>query len=153
MSNFLQSKKLHIVLWALAGLIICLLIFGFGMMVGSARAGFVARFNENYYRNFNGPPGPLSGMMGPNPVAMHGLVGTVINVGSSTITIEDPMGNEQFVGAASGTVFRESGNDISIGEIKIGDRIAAIGEPDTQGKVQAHFIKVFAESTSSKPTQ
>ena len=75
----------------LGGLIVLFVVFGLGIAVGYERAGFATGFDRNYYRIFfGGAPGSPIGMMAPPmPVAMHGVVGTVIDVGTSTISVTD----------------------------------------------------------------
>jgi Domain of unknown function (DUF5666) len=157
MSNFLESKKVRTVLWVLAGLIVLCVVFGLGIAVGFDRAGFAAGFDQNYYRNFygNAPGATMGGMAAPGPVSIHGIVGTVIDLSSSTISVKDQKDNEQSVVVSSGTVIREQNNDIVIGAIQLGDQITVIGEPNDQGQIAARFIRIFPASSSipMPPTQ
>ena len=145
MSNFLESKKIRAVLWALGGLIILFVVFGLGIAVGYDRAGFAANFNENYYHIFYGaPPGGVVGFMAPPmPVAIHGVVGTIIDIGSSTISVKDQKDNEQSVEISSRTVIRSGDSDITIENVAIGDQIAVIGEPNGEGQIDARFVRVL----------
>jgi uncharacterized membrane protein len=143
MSNFLESKKIRAILWILGGLIVLFVVFGLGIFVGYGRAGFAAGFDRNYYRNFYGTGAPSAG-----PIGVHGIVGTVIDLGTSTISVTDQESNEQSVAVSSGTVIREQNNDITISGIEVGDQIAVIGEPNNQGQVSARFIRVFPASSS-----
>jgi len=145
MSNFLESKKIRAVLWILGGLIVLFVVFGLGITVGYDRAGFAAGFNNNYYRIFYGAaPGGAVGMMAPPmPVAIHGVVGKVIDVGSSTISVEDQESNEQSVAVSSGTVIRNGESDVALENMTVGEQIAVIGEPNDQGQIDARFIRIF----------
>jgi Domain of unknown function (DUF5666) len=151
MSNFLESKKVRAVLWILGGLIVLCLVFGLGIAVGYGRAGFAAGFDRNYYRNFYGasPSAPMGFTAGTVPVASHGIVGTVIDIGSSTISVEDGKNNEQSIVVSSATVIREENNTIQIGVINVGDQITVIGEPNDQGQIAARFIRIFPTTASS----
>jgi hypothetical protein len=144
MSNFLESKKIKIVLIVLASLIVILVVFGLGITIGYDRANFTSHFDQNYYHNFN--PGAPAG-----PMSEHGISGTVIDVSSSSISVQDPANNEHSIAIAPDTVIREMDNTILITDVKIGDQIVVIGEPNPQGQVYARFIRVFAAS-SSMPT-
>jgi hypothetical protein len=141
MSNFLESKKIRAIIFILSGLIILFVVFGLGIAVGYDRAGFASSFDRNYYKNFYGaPPG--------GPVAIHGIVGTVIDVASSTLSLRDPDNNEKSVEISSGTVIRENEIDIVLQNITVGDHVAVIGEPNDQGQIFARFIRVFTASST-----
>lgn len=151
MSNFLESRKVRAVLWILGGLIVLFVVFGLGIAVGYERAGFAAGFDRNYYRIFFGglPTGPVGLMAPPMPAAMHGVVGAVIDIGTSTISVKDQGDNEQSVAVSSGTVIRNGNDTITIGDIVLGDTIAVIGEPNDQGQVDARFIRVISNPSST----
>jgi hypothetical protein len=150
MSNFLESRKVRTVLFILSGLIAVFVAFGLGIAVGYERAGFAAGFDRNYYRIFlGGTPGAMGLMAPPVPMAMHGVVGTVIDIGTSTISVTDAENNERSVAVSSGTVIRDGDNDAGIANVKVGDMIAAIGEPNDQGQVAARFVRIiFAPSST-----
>jgi hypothetical protein len=151
MSNFLESKKVRAILWILGGLILLFVAFGLGIAVGYERAGFAAGFDKNYYRIFFGglPVGPIGMMAPPMPIATHGVVGTVIDVGSSTISVKDEQNNEQSVAISSGTAIRDADNDVTIGSVAVGDQIAVIGEPNTEGQIAARFIRILSAPSST----
>lgn len=142
MSNFLHSHKTRAVLFTLGAIVLLLIVFGFGIAVGYYHAIFASRFGENYYHNFYG------GTPGLAPMNEHGIVGTVIDVSSSSISVSDQGKNEQSVEILGDTVIREINNTITIGDIVPGDQITVIGEPNTQGQIQARFIRVFDASSS-----
>lgn len=151
MSNFLASKKVRTVLWVLGGLIVLVVVFGLGITVGYDRAGFASGFDRNYFRIFFG--GPASGPMGliaPSmPVGTHGVVGTVIDLGTSTISVENQQDTEQSVEVSSGTAIRNGNNNITLAEVMVGDQIAVIGEPNSDGQVDARFIRILSASSST----
>jgi uncharacterized membrane protein len=152
MSNFLESKKVRAVLWILGGLIVIFVVFGLGITVGYDRAGFAAGFDQNYYRNFYGmpPSGPTGLMASPTPVAIHGVVGVVIDLGTSTISVKDQQNNEQSVAVSSGTAIRDADSDVTIGNVAVGDMIAVIGEPNNIGQVAARFIRILSAPSSTQ---
>lgn len=138
-------------LWILGGLIVLFVVFGLGIVVGYDRAGFAAGFDRNYYRIFYGaaPDGPAGFMAPPMPIAIHGVVGTVIDLGTSTISVRDQKDNEQSVAISSATVIRSGGSDVAINNMTVGDRITVIGEPNDQGQIAARFIRIFPASSST----
>jgi uncharacterized membrane protein len=149
MSNFLESKIVRAILWILGGLIILVVVFGLGITVGYDRAGFASGFDQNYYRNFYGaPPGGAMGSVAPPmQVAIHGVVGTVIDLGTSTISVKNQQNNEQSVAISSGTDIRSGDSNTTIGNVAIGDQIAVIGEPNSEGQIDARFIRILSASS------
>ncbi len=161
MSNFLGSKKIRAVLLILGSLIILFVVFGLGITVGYERAGFASRFDKNYSSIFFGrlpggyaitahvlPGGPM-GMMTPSmPGVIHGVVGTIIDIGTSTVSVENQNGDERSVVVSSGTDIRYGQVGVSFGSIAVGDMIAAIGEPNNMGQIDARFIRIFPASSS-----
>ncbi len=146
----LESKKVRAVLWILGGLIVVFLAFGLGVAVGYGRAGFATGFDRNYFRIFYGAStgistgGMATGVIMPTPpVAIHGVVGTIIDLGTSTITVDDQQGNEQSIVVSSGTIIRSGNNTIAIGSLGTGDHIAVIGDPTGGGQINARFIRIF----------
>lgn len=146
MSHILESKKVRVVLYILGGLVILFVVFGFGIAVGYQRAGFAMGFDRNYYKNFYGmPPGAASGTVAPPmPVAGHGVVGTIIDLGTSTISLTDQANNEHSISISSGTVIRSGNSDSVISDMAVGDQIAVIGEPDSNGQIDARFIRIIS---------
>ena len=151
MSNFLESKIVRTILWILGGLIVLVVVFGLGIAVGYDRAGFASGFDQNYFRIFYGaaPGGPVGLMAPPMPVAIHGVVGTVIDLGISTISVENQQGNEQSVTISSSTAIRNGNDNIMIGDVAVGDQIAVIGEPNSEGQIDAHFIRILRTPSST----
>jgi hypothetical protein len=138
-------------LWVLGGLIVLVVVFGLGISVGYDRAGFASGFDRNYFQMFFGaPPGGTIGLVAPPmPVATHGVVGTVIDLGTSTISVENQQGNEQSVMISSSTAIRNGNGNVIIGNIAVGDQIAVIGEPTSDGQIDAHFIRILSMPSST----
>ena len=147
-NDFLKPPKTKRLLWILCAVLAVLVGFGLGIIVGYRRAVFAANWNRNYYPNFYGAPssGVMMGM-GPAqapPFNPHGVVGEVIDIGSSSLSIKDSDDNEQSVFVASATPIREMNNTISLSAVEVGDQVTIIGEPNDNGQVEARFIRVVA---------
>lgn len=164
MSNVLGSRKVRAVLWILGGLIALFVAFGLGVTVGYERAGFAAGFDKNYTRIFFGSGGGVAGgyatsvpsgtqVMGAAPMAVpmqapvviHGVVGRVIDAGTSTLSVEDQQGNERSVAVSPATDIRNGNTEATIVDVADGDIIAVIGEPNSEGQIDAHFIRIFSQ--------
>jgi len=151
MKNFLSSYTFKKILWIIGGIAVVFLIFGFGVMIGYHSAIFSSSWGRNYYRNFygNGPQnGPMGEFIARTPFNDHGVTGSVIDVSSSTISIRDNDNDERSIAVSSDTIIKKMDNTISVDMINIGDRIAAIGEPNENGQVRARFVRVFDASSS-----
>ncbi len=153
MKNFFHAKPFHAVLWILGGIVVLMIVFGSGVAVGYRSGLFASRYGQDYYRNFigsgHGGMGMLPGGMLPPPIAnQYGVIGTVISVGSSTISMQDAEGNEQSIMLDEATVIREMNATLSASQIRDGSHIAVIGEPNDTGQVHARFIRVFPASSS-----
>jgi hypothetical protein len=151
MSNFLESKVVRTIVWSLGGLIVLVVVFGLGIAVGYDRAGFASGFDRDYDQVFFGaPPGGAVGLVAPPmPVAIHGVVGTVIDLGTSTISVENQQGNEQSVAVSSSTAIRNGNGNSVLGDVAVGDQVAVIGEPNAEGQVEARFIRILRTPSST----
>jgi hypothetical protein len=145
MNEFFKTPKTKTLLWTLCAILALLVVFGLGIVVGYRRAIFASSFGENYYRNFYGDPlaRPAMGMVNMGSITSHGVVGEVIDVGSGTIAVKSAMGDEASIVIASNTPIREMGSAVPIEEIVVGDNVAIIGEPNSNGQVDAKFIRIF----------
>ena len=151
MKTFLSSQAFKKILLVIGGIAVVFLIFGFGVMIGYHSALFSSSWGQNYYRNFygNGPQnGPMGGFVARAPFNDHGVTGSVIDVSSSSVSIRDDDNNERSIVISSDTIIKKMDNTIYISMIAIGDKIAAIGEPNENGQVRARFVRVFGASSS-----
>ena len=142
MKELLQSAKIKAILWILGGVIVLLLMFTLGAMVGYRQAVFAGRFGDNYYHNFYGP---TVGRPFFNP---HGAAGEVIDLSSSTISIKDFDGDEHSILVFPGTVIRKGDNTIVLTGINVGDMITVIGTPNESGQVEAKLVRVLTSPSS-----
>jgi hypothetical protein len=148
METIAGSKTTKTVLWIIGGVVVLLLAFGAGTLVGYRSGVFASRFGENYYRNFygeasSGPAGMEAMLGGPPFMNQHGTVGIVMEVSSSSISAQDPGGNEESIAVATGTVIRKVNQTITIEEVSPGDHITVIGDPNGDGQILARFIRIF----------
>jgi hypothetical protein len=129
----------------LAAIVIFFIAFGLGVSVGYQKGIFSSEWGRNYERNFSGmpPPGMMAGTGGAMPQNMHGAAGTVIDVSDSGMSVRDNDNDEQSIIVASDTVIKKMNATILLSTITIGDRVVVIGAPNSNGQVEAHFIRVF----------
>jgi len=108
-------------------IIIAFGVFQAGVFVGFHKARFMNRFGDNYMKNVPGG---------------HGAIGKVISVASSTIVVSEK-NVEKIVAINAETKIAQRRNSATSTDIKAGDFIVVIGEPDETGQVVAKFIRLM----------
>lgn len=87
-----------------------------------------------------GLPGGLGGGTGGGAAAdLPAVVGTVVKVSGSTVTVEDLGGNRRTVTVDDATEITQT-NDINANQLKAGTSVTVRGDADTDGTVQATEI-------------
>jgi hypothetical protein len=159
MEKVVKSSYFKWTLIVIAALIVVMGAFRLGMMVGFRKANFAYSWDENYPRNFGGPrPGMMMGgfdrrdrdfggfkpfndgrfMMNP-----HGAAGKIVSVASSTFAIKGEDNIEKTVIIGKDTSIVERRQDLSITDLKTGDEVMVLGDPNEQGQINAKFIRIF----------
>jgi len=148
MSESPHAKKINAVLIIVGSIGILLIVFALGIYVGYTKATFVSDRGSNYYRDFlGGTPGLGMGASGM-PGATHGIIGTVIEVASTSLVVRDNDNDEESIALPSDITIRMLDRTIDPGGIVVGDKIAVIGDPTSNGQIDAHFMRVFPASSS-----
>jgi len=139
-----------------AFIVAALVIFNAGMYVGYRKAAFTYRWSDNYYQNFAGPSrlhatgtGSMGMMLAGSPGGLidgHGLFGTVMRVDQSGIVIEDRDGAEKVVAVPADALIREQGGTLALKDLKQGDKVVILGQPEASGQVTAHLVRVLPSS-------
>ena len=143
------TKKFKIALGIIGGLIFIMLAFSAGVFIGYHKARFSYSWSENYDRNFGGPHRGPFGSFGPLPESganfmdAHGTSGSVVSVGSSTLVVSGENGLEKKVNVNSSTIIRSQRATINLSDIKPGDSVIVIGNPNAQGQIEAQLIRSF----------
>ncbi len=152
MNDISHSKKMNAILIILGSIAVVFVVFALGVYVGYRKAIFASGRSDNYYRDFLGgtPPAGVMGFTSGMPGDTHGVIGTVIDIGSSSVVVEDANSDEESVVISSGTVIRMQNETIGIDGFTTGEGIVVIGEPNDSGQIEAHFVRVFP-ATSSFP--
>ncbi|HUX35560.1 MAG TPA: hypothetical protein VMV71_00840 [Candidatus Paceibacterota bacterium] len=147
--SFIKSKKF---VFTVAALIVLLLVFRLGMSFGYNRALFGAEWGQNYYKNFYGsksPVSPVSGITDKGFLGMHGTVGTIIDLTSSTMSVKGQDNVERSVAIDGDEAIRKGSAEISVADLRIGDNVAVIGGPNENGQIEARFIRVFPQQAAT----
>jgi len=151
--KFFQSKTFKTILLGIGGLIILLLVFKTGMMVGFQKANFSCRWSDNYHQNFGGPKGGFPGGLGDKDfMDANGTVGQIIKIasseegsgqGASTLVIKGRGDVEKVVLINNDTVINRLKETITIDSLKVDDMVVIIGEPNDDGQIAAKLIRVM----------
>jgi hypothetical protein len=136
--DYLFTKNTKWVLWGLFALVVALLIFRAGTIVGYHDAlrfhGLESRGGPQDQGPFGLPLPPDGGMPG------HGAVGTIESVALPTVTLKTRDGSEVSVYVASTTP--------GVSQLKVGETIVVIGDPndtDQSGDMNARFIHIIQQ--------
>lgn len=147
-SNFFHSEIFKAVILALVTILIIVFIFALGVIVGLKRANFSFRWAESYHKNFGGPEegffGPMMNeMMGREFISANGVFGKIIKVDGQNITVQGRDGVERIVLVTEDTTIRCQLDDEDISDLLVGDDIVVVGEPNTNGQIEAQLIRVM----------
>jgi len=145
LKEIFKSGHLNKLLIILAAIVVLVFVFSLGVFVGHEKARFSQRWGENYYRNIMGPGGP--GMMdfGRPNFNPHGGLGQIIKIDGSNLIIKDQANVEKIILVTDKTVIIKNDQNIKITDLKVDDKIVAIGRPNDQGQIEPRLIRVLPE--------
>ena len=148
-----QGTPIKIISGAILSLIILLLVFRLGMMVGYRKAGFSYGWSENYERNFGGRMGGFGRPGGPGDflrafddrqfMGADGIVGRIIKINDHSIVVRGQANEETIVLLNDKTVIRRFRDNIKPADLKVDDTIVVIGEPNKVGQIEARLIRLM----------
>lgn len=142
LSQCVQSKGFMVVIAGLVGLAVLIGTFSLGVFVGYHKARFSYAWGENYHRNFGGPKGGLfQDFSGKEFIDAHGTFGQVVKVDGSTLVVKGRDNVEKLVVVTDKTSIMRLRDIVKITDLKAGDSIVVIGEPNEQGQIEAVFIR------------
>jgi hypothetical protein len=138
-----HSKTFKFSIALLAELILLIGAFSLGINVGFRKAGFTYSWSQNYPNNFGGRPAliappPSNAFFNP-----HGLDGTILNSDKNTLILKDEDGTEKTVLISSQTSIRMNFQNLKPADLKTGEEVVVIGDPNPQGQIEAKLIRVL----------
>ena len=146
-SGFFESPIARRVLLAVITLCIAILIFAAGIAVGVRKTEFRHQFSDNYERNFGAFERHGKGMLPPLPGEnfpnAHGAVGKIISVSLPTFIVDSPDGTEKVIHVSDTTHIRTIDGDGTSANIIPENVAVVVGEPNTNGQIDATFIRVL----------
>lgn len=148
--DYFQSKSFKTTVVCIAGIAVLFAVFSVGVFVGARRAEFSYRWAEAYHRNFAGPQeGFLGEAKGKEFVSSNGAFGIIAGINDSqapdfkAITMEDRGGAEKIILAGPKTAINFQRKNLTISDLKIGDSIIVVGQPNQDGQVEAGIIRIM----------
>jgi hypothetical protein len=148
--NILESKTFKIVILSVAGAIVLVFVFGMGVYAGTRRADFSFKWAAAYHRNFGGPQGGFLGdPMGGEFTAGNGAFGQIIKIEGQSLTIKGRDGVEKIIVADGDASIKFQNQNKKVSDLKIGDNVVVIGEPNSSGQIDAELIRVMPAPPAS----
>lgn len=144
MHNIHKSKWFIIAVASLAELILLLLVFRLGMVLGTHRAEFEGKWAENYGRFFGEPQkGFFAEFSGNDQMNPFGNAGVVLSINGNVMVVRSSSNTEKTIMVTTSTVVRAGMSTIPVSNITVGDPIVVIGDPNGSGEIVARFIRTF----------
>lgn len=146
LENIHESKAVRVVIITIGAIIFVLTILFIGMSIGEHRARFAGEFGNNFERNFLGPRGRMvGGYLGGMLPGGHGAAGQILSVNLPQIIISGQDNLEKTVLVNASTTVRLFQENIMSSDLKAGDFVIVIGNPDSNGQIEASFIRVMPQ--------
>lgn len=146
LKEFVESRKFRLILVAIAALLLLLIIFQAGMVVGYKQAAYSFQYGNNYYRMFGERgPGPDHGpmMMRGRFIEGHGAVGKVLSVAPPTFVVVGPDNVEKTVTVSDDTYIRRFDQAVTINDVQVGDYTVVVGNPNDSSQIEARFVRLL----------
>ncbi len=151
-NKILQSKIFAAIILVLLALVILLVGFKLGTVVGIRKADFSCRWSDNYHQNFGGPQKGFGQGWGDRDfIEASGTFGQVIKIDGSTLVVNGRQDLEKVVLITDTTVIKNLQRTIQLGELKVGDMVVIIGEPNASGQIEARLIRVMPPPPTQEP--
>ncbi len=142
--KFLQSRGFTRILYALGILLIVLVIFQAGMFTGYRRAMFLAQMDSNYRRDLHDPRSLFAPFMhGPDEANSHGAVGEIVSVNLPLVMVKGGSTAEEIVMINPGTTIRRFHDTATTSDLRAGEQVVVVGNPDSDGRIQAQFVRIL----------
>ncbi len=138
---------------ALGILIAVLLIFWAGTAVGYRQARFSDDWENSYAHQFGGPGSPFVAHGGQDDSFMsaHGAFGQVVGVRLPEIIVKGSSESEKTVMVNASTIIRRFRAAATTTDLATGETVIVIGEPDSQGTIQASLIRIVPAPPANMP--
>ena len=148
--NTHQSKTIRGIIIGIGITVLILCILFVGMNIGEHRARFAGQFGDNFERNFMRPRGGMMGPLNETLPGGHGAVGEIISINLPQIIINGPDNLEKIILISASTTIRQFQENIQDANLKVGDFVTVIGNPNESGQVEAKLIRIMPSPNEIK---
>jgi hypothetical protein len=137
----LSSPRVQLALYIVGAVCIAVLIFHAGFIAGSHNR-FPSPQGQVPGWNFKAPG--FGDIHFPQSFMMqgHGLVGTIQDISTSSITIQTREGDTRTIALTKKTQFRNLDGSASSTALSAGSSIMVLGVPDENGQISADVIRI-----------
>ncbi|HSR89523.1 MAG TPA: hypothetical protein VLK22_04000 [Candidatus Udaeobacter sp.] len=145
--KIIGTKAVKISLTIFAALIVIIIIFWFGMLVGFRKASFSYQWGKNYRNLFEAKSEHKFSreLRGRGFFDAHSAVGSVIKVDTSTLIIKGDDNIEKNIFISDRTVIRRGQDSVMFNDLKADDRVVVLGVPSSTGQIEARLIRVISK--------
>ncbi len=145
--EYIHSKTARRIIISIAALIVVLLFFELGMLVGYKKGTFACRLSDNYFRIFGDERGERMGLgmqipKGEMPGG-HGATGKIVHIELPAIVVVNPNKIEKSIYITDDTIIKKMNETISASDLKTDDTIVVVGSANNQGQIEARLIRVL----------
>lgn len=142
--KLIASRPLRITLGILLALLLASFIFEGGVFVGYHRAAFRYEWNRNYFRGVNDPHSVWAPFSRGSELPMaHGALGQIVSVELPEVMIKGRQTPEQIIMIGPTTQIRRFHETATTTDLAPGQQVIIIGSPDTEGRIEASFVRIL----------
>ena len=131
-------------------ILLLLMVFWLGMMVGEHKAQFTLKWGEKYEDHFGGMKegkGSGRGLL-PKPsekpgIGGHGVAGEILEVGEDSMIVLGANNLEQVVLIDNDTRVIIGRSFVGLDKVQVGTHAVVIGSPTKDAEIDARMIKIF----------
>jgi hypothetical protein len=143
----MKSKKIIILIAILFALATLAATFSAGVAIGYRKAKFSYAWGENYHRNFGGPREGFIREFSGDFIDPHGTFGQIISINDNLVAVKGPDNVEKIVLVKDDTSILSMKVPLKLTNLKTGDNIVVLGEPNVNGQIEAKFIRIMSTGT------
>ncbi len=152
MHNIHKSKWFIAAVAGLVEIILLLLVFRLGMVLGAHRAEFEGVWAKNYGRLFGEPKKDFFAEFSRDDrINPFGNAGIVLSANGNIFVMKSSNNIEKTILVTTSTIIRSRMSTIGVSDIKVGDPIVVIGDPNGSGEIVARFVRTFPLPSSLPP--
>ncbi len=144
-----ESKNAHYIFFGLCALILGLLIFEAGVLVGFKKAEFSEELGGNYYRAFGPAQDRTGGFFREDVAGGHGASGKIVRINLPTFVVSSPDNTEKVILINDDTLIRRFRDEVEAEDMTVNDFAVVLGTPDTQGHIVAKLVRLLPQASPS----